>query len=73
MTQEEIKQAINEWWYSQYIKEQATFEDCFVAGAVWADKTMLNKACEWLEDNYPYWFDTDMEEQFKKAIKGEEE
>jgi hypothetical protein len=29
----------------------------------------LNKACEWLEDNYPYWFDTDMEEQFRKAMK----
>ena len=49
-----------------------TCEDIFSDGAEWADNTMLEKACEWLEDNYPYWFDTDMKEQFIKAMKGDE-
>lgn len=26
----------------------------FIQGAEWADKTMINKACEWLEKNLPY-------------------
>lgn len=25
--------------------------DEFIAGAEWADKTMIDKACEWLRDN----------------------
>lgn len=29
----------------------------------------VDNTCEWLEDNYPYYFDTDIEEQFKKAME----
>ena len=28
----------------------------FLEGAVWADKTMIDKACEWLEVNVPNYF-----------------
>jgi len=30
---------------------------------------MIEKACVWLEDNYPYYFETDIEEEFKKAME----
>lgn len=45
----------------------------FLRGAEWADSTMIDKACEWLEENYPSldghrdW----LIEQFRKAMKGE--
>ena len=31
---------------------------------------LIQKACEWLKDNYPYYFETDIEQEFKKAQKG---
>lgn len=33
-------------------------------------EALINKACEWLKDNYPYYFETDIEENFVKAMKG---
>ena len=45
-------------------------EEDFLEGAKWMQEKMIDKACEWLEDNYPYYFDTDIEEQFKKAMEG---
>ena len=55
----------------------------FVEGAVWADNTMIEKACEWLfqtmvENNWISGY-TDIPmssedvEQFRKAMKGGEE
>lgn len=26
----------------------------FIQGAEWADKTMIDKACQWLKENLPY-------------------
>ena len=55
----------------------------FIAGAKWADKTMIEKACEWLENNasnyiieHPFSSDVDFEEDkmvedFKNYMKGE--
>ena len=31
----------------------------------------IEKTCEWLKDNYPYYFETDIEQEYKKAMKGE--
>lgn len=31
-----------------------TIADFFICGAEWADKTMLDKVCEWLRCNLPY-------------------
>lgn len=31
------------------VREQVKFEDGFIEGAKWADKTMIEKACEWME------------------------
>ena len=34
---------------------QGSLIDAYIEGAEWADKTMLDRVCEWLEDNiYDY-------------------
>lgn len=35
-------------------------------------QALIDKACEWLKDNYPYYFETDIEQEFKQAMKGGE-
>jgi hypothetical protein len=30
---------------------QVAKQEAFIAGAEWADKTMIDKACKWLSDN----------------------
>ena len=52
MTRKEIKQAFNEWWFSQYIKENATYEDVFIAGAEWMYEEMIEKFCKWFKRDY---------------------
>lgn len=57
----------------------------FIAGAKWADKTMIEKACEWIEENVSDYEDIYYEvggyvspeflikkfiEEFKKAMEG---
>ena len=32
-------------------REQSKFEDGFIEGAKWADKTMIEKACEWITEH----------------------
>ena len=36
------------------VREQSKFEEGFIEGAKWADKTMIEKACQWIES---YLFD----------------
>jgi hypothetical protein len=55
--------------------------DSFVEGAKWADKTMIDKACEWLDQNVvkyesgtkmgyiPFSLIEDMINDFRKAMK----
>ena len=33
------------------VREQSKFEEGFIGGAKWADKTMIDKVCEWLKRN----------------------
>ena len=35
-------------------QEQNKFQDGFIEGAKWADKTMIDKACEWLKEVFVY-------------------
>ena len=58
MTREEqIKTAEKDYFNNtyfdgcDYIGEVAKTE-AFIAGAKWADKTMSDKACKWLDDNF---------------------
>ena len=49
----------------------------FIQGAEWADETMLEKVCEWLEFNYTEYLDNsrlginmkEMVEDFRKAME----
>ena len=34
------------------VREQSKFEDGFIEGAKWADKTMIEKACEYAKARY---------------------
>ena len=34
------------------------YQDGFIEGAKWADKTMIDKACEWLRANIDLYADT---------------
>lgn len=50
--EEEIKQAA----YSRYaiVSSPVVFKaqcNCFIEGAIWSDKTLLDKASEWLKKN----------------------
>ena len=54
----------------EYIEkhEFADAMDAFEAGAEWADKTMIEKACEWLKEHYaPAGF---VDGIFRKAMEG---
>lgn len=54
-------------------------QDAFEQGALWADRTMIDKACEWLKD-YAHMFvsettgdlyEDDLINDFRKDMKGE--
>lgn len=54
------------------VREQVKFEDGFIEGAKWADKTMIDKATEWLFANvYDYLNPEDQErvESFRKYLE----
>ena len=37
--------------YSEYEYDQTNYENGFINGAKWADETMIEKACKWLEQH----------------------
>ena len=47
--------------------EQMNINPSFVAGAEWADKTMIEKAIKWLEYNFN--MPDDFQEHFKLAME----
>ena len=54
------------------VREQVKFEDGFIEGAKWADRTMIDKATQWLFENvYDYLNHEDQErvESFRKAME----
>ena len=63
---EEIQQAIQTDMFETFHK-QVAYEFGFEQGAEWADKTMLDKACEWLRKS-TILADTTIE-RFKKAME----
>jgi hypothetical protein len=53
-------------------QEQNKFQDGFIEGAKWADKTMIEKATQWLFENvYDYLNPEDQErvESFRKYLE----
>lgn len=64
---------------AQHLPNKKYCEEDFIAGAKWADSTMIDKACEWLKD-YAYMFvsettgdlyEDDLINDFRKDMKGE--
>ena len=54
------------------VREQSKFEDGFIEGAKWADKTMIDKVTQWLFENvYDYLIPEDQErvESFRKYLE----
>lgn len=51
------------------------FQMGYKEGAKWADKTMIEKACEWIIENMPhyvskdYTYEVDMADDFRKAME----
>ena len=60
-------------------QEQNKFQDGFIEGAEWANKTMIDKACEWLKENIWVYInyegcsgeelENDVIEDFRKAME----
>lgn len=53
MKTEEIIKAAQAYYPSGILHEEVKVS-AFVRGAKWADKTMLDRACEWLKSNLDY-------------------
>lgn len=55
------------------VREQSKFEEGFIEGAKWADKTIIEKACEWIQkevlEDYAGVVWGDIVEDFRKAMK----
>ena len=75
--EEEIHKAAEKFAFSDKT-ETPDFYDVindFYYGAKWADKTMIDKACKWLNINFPtidsigYWYKESFIKQFKKAME----
>ena len=47
---EQIHIASLDWWLNK-VNQNGDAEMAFVAGAKWADSTMIERACEWLQHN----------------------
>lgn len=79
--EEEIEKAAQK---CKWVSESLNLQSAFTEGARWADKTMLDRACEWLKENidlyayessnthYPEIKLTEcFEEAFRQAMEGE--
>ena len=74
-----MKESVTETIYSSGygFTPQATdlLECAWVKGAEWADETMIDKACEWLDSNFPLqdnvgsWYKEGFIKQFKKVME----
>lgn len=61
------------------VREQVKFEDGFIEGAKWADKTLIKKAYDWIISNMPKYVkahrldvfinNADMASDFRKAME----
>jgi len=70
----EIAQDIEDWEIAEDI------EDAFMEGALWADRTMIDKACEWIHSalyldhersiEHRYATLEELLNDFRKAMKG---
>lgn len=70
--EEEINIAAkNKYPYIKGLPQTSAHQAIFVEGAEWADKTMLDRACEWLENGGYFVNSNETIEDFRKAMEGE--
>lgn len=65
--EEEIEKAAQK---CEWISKSLNLQSAFTEGAKWADKTMLDRACEWLQDGGYFVNSNETIEDFRKAMKG---
>mgnify|MGYP003397369825 CR=1 FL=1 len=72
--EEEINIAAkNKYPYIKGLPQSSSHQAIFIEGANWADKTMLDRACEWLSIYYPNIDRMGIDEfitAFRQAMKG---
>ena len=68
---EEIHQSLLNYknTYNALFPNGCINENVYIDGAEWADKTMIDKACEWLEENLWDSIKTEFIENFRKAME----
>lgn len=67
--EEEIKQAAQAYYPKGTLHEEKAVS-AFIRGAKWADKTMIDKVCEWIEKHvfdFP-WYDNEQDDFSSKDI-----
>jgi hypothetical protein len=73
--EEEINIAAkNKYPYIKGLPQSSSHQAIFIEGAEWADKTMLDRACEWLSIYYPNIDRMGIDEfvtAFRQAMEGE--
>lgn len=75
MARKEEREAVakNKYPYIKGLPQSSSHQSIFIEAAEWADHTMLDKACEWLEDKlrmYAGYSDTaDLVDSFRKAME----
>lgn len=63
--------AKNKYPYIKGLPQTSAHQAIFIEGAEWADKTMLDRACEWLENGGYFVNSNETIEDFRKAMEGE--
>ena len=62
----------DEYW-NKIVPDSKSLWDAYVfgyyAGAEWADKTMIDKVCEWLRNNIDFYVETKYDEDFRVDIE----
>lgn len=60
-----------DWYMTRKMGKTPTYADAIA----WADKTMIEKACEWIIENMPhyvskdYTYEVDMADDFRKVME----
>jgi hypothetical protein len=66
---------VNQHFDINKIPERNAAYNGFITGAEWMQKTMIEKACEWIIENMPhyvskdYTYEVDMADDFRKAME----
>lgn len=64
------KKEIEQAWFGRMIQSCHRYDEkSFKESAEWADKTMIDKVCEWLRKNIDFYVETKYDEDFRVDIE----